>query len=66
MARPSVVTVRVRKPDHASYAETMNRLRVWLDTANIEPVAFRSFSDLSFEFIFRTEREAALFEDEFG
>jgi hypothetical protein len=66
MARTSLVTVRVRKPDHASYAETMNRLRVWLDTANIEPVAFRSFSELSFELVFRVEREAALFEAEFG
>ena len=65
MERRSILYVTVVKPNNVSYAEIMNRLRTWLDTAKIQPTNFRSVAD-GFELSFRNERDARLFAEEFS
>lgn len=63
MALASVL-VFVAKPSHLTYAEAMNRLRMWLDYKRIEPVGFRITANgpIGFDISFASERDAAAFE----
>ena len=54
----------------ASFGETMNTIRTWLDHRHIQPVSFLPVatprSGVGFEISFNSEQEAHLFEREFA
>lgn len=68
MALASPHTVFLEKPQHLSYGEAMSRVRMWLDTKKIEHSAFKlaPLGRVGFEIGFRTEHDAALFQDGFN
>lgn len=69
MALASSTLVRLPKPATVSFADTMNEHRTWLDNHNIQPASFRPvFVDgvIGFEIGFGSEREATLFDKQFG
>jgi hypothetical protein len=57
-------TVFKEKPFDLSYAEAMNRLRVWLDRNKITAHAFKitAGDNTGFELTFTSEKDAAAFE----
>lgn len=67
MTLKSPLCVYVEKPE-ASFGETMNRIRSWLDNRKIQPVDFKSVAapvGIAFEIRFKDENEASLFVREF-
>ena len=69
MALASPCVVRIAKPASLSFGEAMSRQRAWLDTNKIQPITFKpDFLDglIGFEIGFTNEREAALFDQQFG
>ena len=66
MSRSPALSVRVPKPVDLTFAELMNRLRMWLDYRKIQPASFRTFDDLSVEISFRSEDDASAFKTQFA
>jgi hypothetical protein len=69
MALTSPTVVRIPKPADSSFADTMSRHRVWLDTHKIQTASFKPiyFGDVvGFEIGFSSAHEAALFNKQFG
>jgi hypothetical protein len=67
MARNSPLSVHVEKPE-GEFGEAMNEIRSWLDSHNIQPIAFRpekASGVLAFDIRFPREHEARLFEQAF-
>jgi hypothetical protein len=62
-------TIRVEKPE-AALAEIMNEMRTWLDKNGVRPVEFKivmtGMPGIAFDVQFRSEDEAALFEQVFA
>jgi hypothetical protein len=69
MALSRRFTIRVEKPETA-LAETMNEMRTWLDKNGVQPVEFKiamtGMPGIAFDIQFRSEDEAALFEQVFA
>lgn len=69
MALISPRIVQVPKPPALAYGQVMRQHRAWLDANKIQPAAFKSAycnGGIGFEFRFNSEREATLFDKEFG
>ena len=69
MALNPPLTVRVEKPETA-LADAMNEMRTWLDNTQLQPVEFKivvaSVTGNAFDVTFRSEEEAALFQEAFA
>ena len=64
MALAPPFTVYLQKTP-ASFGDTMNDIRAWLDHHRMQPVSFKC-SAYGFEIAFNSEDEAQLFRREFG
>lgn len=61
--------VQVPKPAKHAYGQVMRQHRVWFDANKIQPIAIKSAycnGGIGFEVAFDSEREATLFDKEFG
>lgn len=69
MILKSPLSVHLEAPQ-ASFGETMNRIRTWLDGRNIAPAEFKSDivgpGAIAIDIGFRSEDEAHVFEREFA
>jgi hypothetical protein len=69
MTLSAPLTVRVEKPE-TTLADAMNEMRTWLDNTRLQPVEFKivvaSVTGIAFDVTFRSEEEAALFQEAFA
>lgn len=69
MALISPCIVWIAKPASLSFGEVMRQHRLWLDGNKIQPTAFKPDyhqGTVGFEIAFKNEREATLFDKQFG